>query len=62
MERGDGLAALKEISTNGDLLLFAGHNSTIAALKHGSGLLIKGHLLEVAHPRIDARRNELRVS
>jgi hypothetical protein len=44
MERAEGLAALKEISTNGDLLLFAGHNSTIAALQPGSVLLIKGLL------------------
>ena len=44
MEHGEGLAALKEISTNGDLLLFAGNNSTIAALRPGSVLLIKGLL------------------
>src|SRR6476469_76979 len=44
MEHGEGLAALKEISTNGSLLLFAGHNSTIAALHPGSVLLIKGLL------------------
>jgi hypothetical protein len=44
LERRDGLAALKEISTNGDLLLFSGKNSTIAALKPGSVLLIKGLL------------------
>ena len=44
MEHGEGLAALKEISTNGSLLLFAGHNSTIAALQPGSVLLIKGLL------------------
>jgi hypothetical protein len=42
MERKEGLAALKGISTNGDLFLFAGSNSTIAALKPGSVLLIKG--------------------
>src|SRR6476661_3780457 len=44
LERRDGLAALKEISTSGDLLLFSGSNSTIAALKPGSVLLIKGLL------------------
>jgi hypothetical protein len=44
VERRDGLGALKEISTNGDLLLFSGKNSTIAALKPGSVLLIKGLL------------------
>jgi hypothetical protein len=44
VERRDGLAALKEISTNGDLLLFSGKNSTIAALEPGSVLLIKGLL------------------
>src|SRR5256885_16804953 len=44
VERHDGLAALKEISTNGDLLLFSGSNRTIAALKPGSVLLIKGLL------------------
>ena len=44
LERRDGLGALKEISTNGDLLLFSGKNSTIAALKPGSVLLIKGLL------------------
>jgi hypothetical protein len=42
MERREGLGALKQISTNGDLLLFAGNNSTIASLKPGSVLLIKG--------------------
>jgi hypothetical protein len=44
LERRDGLGALKEISTSGDLLLFAGSNSTIASLKPGSVLLIKGLL------------------
>jgi hypothetical protein len=44
LERRDGLAALKEISTSGDLLLFSGSNSTIASLKPGSVLLIKGLL------------------
>ena len=44
LERRDGLAALKEISTSGDLLLFAGGNRTIASLKPGSVLLIKGLL------------------
>jgi hypothetical protein len=44
LERREGLAALKEISTNGDLLLFSGTNSTIAALEPGSVLLIKGLL------------------
>jgi hypothetical protein len=44
LERHDGLAALKEISTSGDLLLFSGSNSTIASLKPGSVLLIKGLL------------------
>ncbi len=42
MDRKEGLAALKQISTSGALLLFAGHNSTIASLKPGSVLLIKG--------------------
>lgn len=42
MERKEGLAALKGMSTNGDLFLFAGNNSTIAALEPGSVLLIKG--------------------
>lgn len=42
MERGEGLDALKQISTNGDLLLFAGNNKAIASLKPGSVLLIKG--------------------
>jgi hypothetical protein len=42
MERKDGLGALKGISTNGDLFLFAASNGTIAALKPGSVLLIKG--------------------
>jgi hypothetical protein len=44
LERRDGLAALKQISTSGDLLLFSGGNGTIAALKPGSVLLIKGLL------------------
>ena len=44
VERRDGLAALKGISTNGDLLLFAGGSSAIAGLKPGSVLLIKGVL------------------
>ena len=44
LERRAGLAALKEISTSGDLLLFSGSNSTIASLKPGSVLLIKGLL------------------
>ncbi len=44
MERRDGVAALKEISSNGDLLLFAGGNSSIASLKPGSVLLIKGFM------------------
>jgi hypothetical protein len=44
LERRDGLAALKQISTSGDLLLFSGTNSTIASLKPGSVLLIKGLL------------------
>ena len=42
LERKEGLGALKGISTNGDLLLFAANNSTIATLKPGSVLLIKG--------------------
>jgi hypothetical protein len=44
LERRDGLAALKEISTNGALLLFSSSNRTIAALKPGSVLLVKGLL------------------
>jgi hypothetical protein len=42
MEGREGLAALKQISKTGELLLFAGNNSTIASLKPGSVLLIKG--------------------
>jgi hypothetical protein len=42
MERREGLASLKQISRTGALLLFAGNNSTIASLKPGSVLLIKG--------------------
>ena len=42
MERKEGLGALTGMSTNGDLFLFAGSNATIAALKPGSVLLIKG--------------------
>ena len=42
MERRDALASLKQISRTGALLLFAGNNSTIASLKPGSVLLIKG--------------------
>jgi hypothetical protein len=42
MERKEWLGALKGISTNGDLFLFAANNSTIAALKTGSVLLVKG--------------------
>jgi hypothetical protein len=44
LERRDGLAALKEISKTGELLLFSGGNGTIASLKPGSVLLIKGLL------------------
>jgi len=44
LERRDGLGALKEISKSGDLLLFSGGNSSIASLKPGSVLLIKGLL------------------
>ena len=44
LERHDGLAALKEISKSGDLLLFSASNSTIASLKPGAVLLIKGLL------------------
>jgi hypothetical protein len=44
LERRDGLAALQQISTSGDLLLFSGSNRTIASLKPGSVLLIKGLL------------------
>ncbi|MEP7087553.1 MAG: hypothetical protein ABI884_09470 [Gemmatimonadota bacterium] len=41
MERKDELGALKGMSSNGDLFLFAKGNSTIASLKPGSVLLIK---------------------
>jgi hypothetical protein len=44
MEGREGLAALKQINKTGDLLLFDGKNSTIASLKPGSVLLIKGLL------------------
>lgn len=44
LERREGLAALKQISASGDLLLFSGSNSTIASLKPGAVLLIKGLL------------------